>query len=326
MTTELQRYDHHDYTPGTGDRIYREPSPPEVVQVDPTGGRLVSWAHAMHAAKQLADALAQTTFVPQHFRGKPDDAAAAIMYGDEIGFTPGQSLQNVYVVSGKPSLYARAMVALVLSKGHEIWTEASSPQRVIVCGKRRGSQKVERVEWTRAKAEQAGYTSNKKYDSDPEAMLYARASADVARRLAPDALAGIAYTVEELELAGDAEPSVTVTQAGPPAKKTAKRAPRKKTEPAREADEPDLDDKPAEPTYGTGGVTSDQIKAIATLMGRAEIVDRDAALRYVADVIGREVDSRNELTVQEASRVIDALKVEIGEVLDAFPDEPKDEQ
>src|SRR5699024_2435614 len=138
--------------------------------------------------------------VPQHFRGKPEDAAAAIMSGDEIGLTPMQSLQNLYVVSGKPALYARAMVALVLSHGHMIWTEKDTDTEVIVCGQRAGSNRAEKVSWTIDRARKAGYTSNKKYETDPRAMLYARASSDVARRIAPDVLAGVAYSVEELEL------------------------------------------------------------------------------------------------------------------------------
>lgn len=307
--TEIERYEHHDYAPGRGDRIYREP------QADPTGGRLVSWAHAMHAAKQLGDALSATSFVPQVFRDKPDDAAAAIMYGDEVGFSPGQSLQNIYVIGGKPSLYARAMVAVVLSHGHEIWTEASSPQRVIVCGKRRGSQHTERVEWTKSKADQAGYTRNPKYTTDPEAMLYARASGDVARRIAPDALAGMAYTVEEMELGVGGEPTVTDTSAEPtPTKRTAKRA----SAPRRQPEEPRLDDEqPVELPL----ITDQQTKLLGVLMKQADLTDRDAALAYATKVIGREISSRNELTADEASRVIDQLRADQA----AMPPEPADE-
>jgi hypothetical protein len=278
---------------------------------DPTGGRLVAWAHAASAAKQLADALCQTTFVPQHFRNKPDDGAAAIMYGDEIGFTPGQSLQNIYVISGKPSLYARAMVALVLSKGHEIWTEASSPQRVIVCGKRKGTNHVERVEWTRAKADQAGYTTNKKYTTDPESMLYARASGDVARRVAPDALAGIAYTVEELEL-GVGNGTVTVT--AETRKRTAKRA-----QPVPPADEPDLDE---QTTKVTQGQTDGQHKKMHALFKEHGINTHEDRVAFATRAIGHTVESTNELDFNETSTVIDWLaKGPAGTVTDP-PDNP----
>ncbi|HLR86240.1 MAG TPA: hypothetical protein VK059_14895 [Nocardioidaceae bacterium] len=295
MSTDIERYEPRD----------------EVAMADPTGGRLVSWAQAMSAAHKLGTALCQTAFVPAAFKGNPDDAAAAIMYGDEIGFTPGQSLQNIYVISGKPALYARAMVALVLSHGHKIWTEVSSPQRVIVCGQRRGSDKIERVEWTTSKAQQAGYTSNKKYTTDPESMLYARASGDVARRVAPDALAGIAYSVEEMELT---DTEVTVSQVEAP-KRTAKRA----SAPAPVAEEPELDepagttpvDADAPSAADPDSITSQQTKKLGALTRELGLTDRADALDYVAQVIGREVSSRNELTKNEASDVIDKLQSDV---------------
>jgi len=38
------------------------------------------------------------------------------------------------------------------------------------------------------------------------------------------------------------------------------------------------------------------------------MTDRKMALAYVADVIGRDVESRNDLTKSEAHKVIDALE------------------
>lgn len=55
-------------------------------------------------------------------------------------------------------------------------------------------------------------------------------------------------------------------------------------------------------------VSQAQVKTIGTLMSKLGMTDRDLALRYVADVIGRAVGSRNELTVGEASKVIESLK------------------
>lgn len=174
-----------------------------------------SAAQDMAAAAQLARALCTTALVPQHFRGKPDDGAAAIMYGATIDMDPMTSLQNIVVINGKPGLYARAMVAIVLSRGHLIWTEEDTPKKVVVCGSRKGSGNVERSEWTIERAQLAGYTNNAKYKTDPQAMLYARASGDIARKVAPDALLGMAYNVEELraEEALDGPP-VTVERSG----------------------------------------------------------------------------------------------------------------
>lgn len=273
-------------------------------QADPTGGRLIAWAQAMNAAHQMGKALCTTSFVPKHFKDNAEDCAAAIMFGDEIGLTPGQALQNVYVISGKPSLYARAMVALVLSHGHEIWTEASSPQRVVVCGRRRGTSHVERVEWTTSKAQAAGYTTNSKYKTNPEAMLYARASGDVARRVAPDALAGIAYTVEEAELGESPNGTVTVSRADQP-KRTAKRA---QAAPPP-ADEPELDEAtPAAEPAPTGDSTDAQRKNLHRLFGAVGWTEREDRLRAASVIIGRPLGSSNELMKDEASRLIDALE------------------
>lgn len=54
-------------------------------------------------------------------------------------------------------------------------------------------------------------------------------------------------------------------------------------------------------------VTDGQRKRMAVEMRKAGIVDRDKRLAYVSDLIGRRVESGNELTVAEASRVIQAL-------------------
>lgn len=54
-------------------------------------------------------------------------------------------------------------------------------------------------------------------------------------------------------------------------------------------------------------VTPAQLGKIGALMGERGIKDRDAALAYVAEAIGRPVQSRNELTKAEASRLIERL-------------------
>lgn len=186
----------------------------ELATVAPSAlSRIQSAAADMQAAHQLAKALCVTSFAPPHFKGKPDEGAAAIMYGDNIGMDPLAALQNIFMISGRPGLYARTMVALVLSKGHEVWTELDTPEKVIVCGRRKGSENIERSEWTIGRAQKAGYLNNAKYKSDPQAMLYARASGDVARKIAPDALLGMAYNVEELQLDTD-QPETTVQRSG----------------------------------------------------------------------------------------------------------------
>lgn len=280
--------------------LYEAPHAP-----DPTGGRLVAWAASLKAAHQIGAALCNTSFVPATFKGKPEEAAAAILFGDEIGLTPTQSLQSVYVISGKPALYARAMVAIVLAAGHEIETVEKADAKVTVRGRRRGSENWTTETWTTARAQKAGYLSNKKYATDPEAMLYARAASDLCRQIAPDALAGIGYTVEELEIG---EPTTVIVARADKPKVTRAAAP-EPVEPAFEP-VPDVTDDITDAEVveeSAPAITDAQLRKLGAAMGEVGITDRAARLQYVSGVVGHEVTSSKELTKAEASMVIDAL-------------------
>lgn len=164
------------------------------------GGNLIREAAAVMAdAHTLAKAICNTAMVPKHFQGKPDECAAAMLYGASLGLDPMQAVKGIYVVHGTAALYARAMASIVMRDGHQLWTESSTDEAVTVSGRRRGTDNVETSTWTYARAKKAGYTSNPKYDSDPQAMLYAKAVSEVARKIAPDSLSGV-YSVEELEV------------------------------------------------------------------------------------------------------------------------------
>lgn len=160
---------------------------------------LTRQAEAMGAAHKLATVLCNTQMVPATFRGKPDDGAAAILYGAELGLKPQQALQQVFVVHGQPAIYARTMVALLKAKGYRFETIESTDEAVTVrATSPRGES--ETATWSIDRAKKAGYVSNKKYSTDPQAMLYAKAASEVSRRIAPDVLLGIRYSAEELEL------------------------------------------------------------------------------------------------------------------------------
>lgn len=286
--------------------------------VDPTGGRLVAWAEGLAAAHRIGSALCQTAFAPAHFKGKPEEAAAAIMFGDEVGLSPTQALRSIFVISGTPSLYARQMAALVLHHGHEVWTVEKSDVKVTVSGKRRGSTHEISETWTTARAQKAGYTNNKKYATDPQAMLYARALADVCRQIAPDALAGLAYTVEEMEILEPA-PTVRVSRA--------KAAPVPMPEPDLEPDVVADSPAPVGPSApdpvvsepGTDGITKAQLTKLHTSFTEAGIADRDKRLTYVANILGVEVASSKDLTKAQAHKIIESL-VAVNEA--PFGDEP----
>ena len=259
---------------------------------------IAATARALVDAHNIGSALCKTAFVPKHFQGKADDAAAAILYGASIDMDPITALQNVFVISGKPALYARSMVAVVLSKGHKIWTEEESEGSVTVAGQRKGSDTVERVTWTSEMAKRAGYTSNSKYTSDPRSMLYARASGDVARRIAPDALLGMAHNIEELTVD---RPAPAPQQSVSVASLTQQATPATETEP-----EP-----PAQTETLPMGDEQDgrywRKRLFATLNERG-ITDADEQRQGIGHIVNREITSRSELTEDDAQKVVEHLK------------------
>jgi hypothetical protein len=189
---------------------------PEVSEItEPTTGslqRLEAEALAMDKAYKIAKALSATQMVPEHFqrdfkpRGCTDplgdsatwNLSAAIMYGAELGLTAIQSAQNIFVIHGKPAVYARTMAAQVRRAGYKIEEVEASDERVIWRGLRDGNWASS--EWTMARATQAGYTSNERYQTNPQEMLRAKAISEVCRIQYQDVLLGMAYSVEELQL------------------------------------------------------------------------------------------------------------------------------
>jgi hypothetical protein len=177
---------------------------------------LMEWAQELEAAHRLGKALCGTEFVPVSFRGKPDAAAAAILAGKSLGLDPMNALSNIFVVQGRPAMYARTMVALVLAAGHDVRRTAASPDSVTVLARRKGQADWQEFTWSIERARTAGYLGNKKYSTDPTAMLTAKAQAEACRTIAPDVLTGVAaYSVEEVELEDMGEVKVSASTSAP---------------------------------------------------------------------------------------------------------------
>lgn len=276
----------------------------ELATITPTSVGVASieeTARALVSAHQIGTALCSTAFVPKHFQNKPDDAAAAILYGSTIDMDPVTALQNIFVIGGKPALYARTMVAIALSKGHEIWTEEESEGSVTVAGRRKGSSQIERVTWTTEMAQRAGYLTNSKYKTDPRSMLYARASGDVARRIAPDALLGMAHNVEEL----------SITEAPAPAVATSSPADRLRA--SLVSDEGPADTPAGAPLrdeyvdagpmfdYRSGWARAEFFPALRAAEEGGHFTD---AKEFFSEVVGRDIASSKGLTEAEAQLVL----------------------
>lgn len=190
-----------------------------------TASDLETWARDLTVAYEMAVRLVTTSFVPATYQGKPEEAAAAIITGQELGLSPMAALRSIDIIHGVPGMRAIALRALVQSSGHEIWTEEQTATRAVVKGRRKGSDKVETSTWTIERASQMQLTGKDNWKKQPIAMLLARATSELARLIASDVLLGIPYSIEELEDLGPAAAAgAEPTASKPAAKRTVKRA------------------------------------------------------------------------------------------------------
>lgn len=159
---------------------------------------LAAWARSADAAARLAVSIVGTSFVPSAFRNKPEEAAAAILAGAEVGLSPLASLRAFDVIQGAAAPRAITLRAVAQSIGCEFRTVEESPREVVMEARRLGGE-WERVEWTIERAGQMGLTGKDNWKRQPQSMLVARATSDLARRVAADAIMGLGYSAEEVQ-------------------------------------------------------------------------------------------------------------------------------
>lgn len=197
---------------------------------------LTEWAESARQAAAIAVSLSKTAFVSSTLKGKPEEVTGAILTGHEVGLAPMAAVRSIDIISGTPAMRAVLMRGLVQAAGHDVWVKEQTTKRAVVCGQRKGSDHVQTSTWTIERATALGLTTKDNWRKQPDAMLVARATAEVCRLIASDVLLGLAYAVEELEETADAEPP-----------RKAKRKPLEsvETEPVAEieaAPEPDVDE------------------------------------------------------------------------------------
>lgn len=269
---------------------------------------------------KFADYIAPTEFVPSDLRNKPASVAAAMMRANELGISPLQGLAQIHVINGRPGLAAELMRALVQSHGHEIWTEELTVTKVTLCGQRKGSSHVSKVTWTMDDAERAGLKGKEPWRKFPRAMLLARATGELCRLNFADVLAGMSYTVEELEeWVGDEPPAEDQSPASPAPKgatrkaarptaraKTRKALARPTGSPTGGPPPPPLPDEDEEPD----DLVTKRAQQIAI---RANDADVDHH-HVIAAVTNGEKTSAKTVTAEEASQVLDAINgIQMGE-------------
>ena len=280
---------------------------------------------------RYAEALSGSSLLPRDYVGKPANVLLAIEYGAALGIPPMTAIQGVHVINGKPTASAGLIGALVRKAGHRLRVTGDDKHALCEIVRADDPDFTFRSEWTWDRAVAAKLTGKDTWKAYPAAMLKARAITECARDACPEALAGVAYTPEELgddTQHADSFP-VTVEPAARPVERLTAPDPddpwATETPEVVEAEVVGEDDGASDGGEASGAssplgeegrsrpwINDPDGKPSQGQLGMLGVLlkgkSRDESLALVSGVIGREVESRNDLTKREMSAVIDHLK------------------
>lgn len=312
-----------------------------------------SWTAVLADVGKLANIISATEFVPNGLRGSAPKVAAAMLYGRELGLPPMTSLAGIQVIQGKPGLSAEMMRALILAAGHQLRIKQAEGTCTIRARRREDigdDEAWQEFTFTRAQAQKAGLKSEGwiKYEAD---MLLARATSRAARAMFADVTHGL-HAVEELTDEPTQTVSVTVAAPAhlkqidpeekplqldppPPIKLEPEAKSQPEVEPQAEVESPapqattpesvaEVLDAEVVETKRSEKVTRAQLKLLAVEFDRLGITEREEKHKAASEILGRELASANDMSIDEAGMVIDALKsLDPRDV--AQPDDSQDE-
>ena len=268
-----------------------------------------TWIRAMASIAKLASIIAHTGFVPDGMRGDEGAVTAAILTGRELDMGPMQSLRNIHVIKGIPSLRAEFKRAKVLAAGHEFRILEWDARHCKVAARRRGDRgEPTVVEYTLAEAEAAGLVKrNDNYRTDPMAMLMARVTTRVTTAIFADVTNGLATT----ELLGDADAFADAIGAAlelpaAPRPEVADLRQRAAAQTVTAHAVPDA--LAAAPETAATLAPQGLVGVIQGHLERLGVTERDGKLRVASRLAGRPLESSKDLTRDEAGKILGTLE------------------
>lgn len=298
-------------------QTYESPTALSIAQTqDIAVQRLGEWAQSADAAYIVAERLSQSAFVPQQFRGKPVELTAAILAGIEVGLSPMSAMRSFDIIQGVAAPRAITLRAVVQSHGHEMVLVESTATRCVMKGRRKGSSEWQTVQWTMDRARDLGLVGKDNWKKQPAAMLVARATSELARLIASDAILGIGYSAEEVADGGAYDEQVAEVTTTPASTSGTRRMSRRSqtSDPGEEAPAPQNVGEPQEDSPGSESPLLSNRTTFGKLfyarMSERNFESDAARIEYVVETIGRFVESTKEITEGEARMVLARLDEE----------------
>lgn len=147
---------------------------------------------------QYAEAVAQAGLLPPAFQRQPANVLIALEAARALDESPWTVMQEMAVISGKPSFSAKFMRSRVRQAGHRLREsfEGGVARCVII---RRDDPDFEHVAtWDEAKAKKHGYWGKGHWAKNPQLMLQNRALSECVREACYEVMGGVAYTPDEI--------------------------------------------------------------------------------------------------------------------------------
>lgn len=164
---------------------------------------------------QHAQAVAQSTLIPDGYRNQPANVLWAMDLADALGVPFPQVMQTMAVMRGRMTMSADLMAAVVRRAGHKLRVREQGMSVTAALVRQDDPDYEFTATWDEAKARQAGLWGQRgPWTQYPTQMLRSRAVTEVCRQGASDALAGTIYSPDELE---PTESNLNAAGAEPPA-------------------------------------------------------------------------------------------------------------
>lgn len=168
----------------------------------------------LEQAIKMANLLADSFAVPENYQGKPADIIAAIQMGSEVGFKPIQSLQNICILDGYPTIYGDGMLALVRSSplcAYVNETFDSDKMEATCTTKRSDTGEIITRNYSLKDAESAQLILQNHWIKHTKRMLQMRARSFCLRDAFPDVLKGLRMHEEVRDYTKQSKPETEKT-------------------------------------------------------------------------------------------------------------------
>ncbi len=155
---------------------------------------------SLNEAMEYAKLIANSDLAPKDFKGKPGNVLIAIQMALELGLKSMQSIQNIAVINGRPSIWGDLLIALV--QNHPI-CEYIIEDRIndtALCKVKRRGEPEYTAKFSIEDAKKAGlWGKSGPWTQYPDRMLQMRARTFAIRDKFADVLKGIAVREEVMD-------------------------------------------------------------------------------------------------------------------------------